>query len=194
MKKYFIFLLSFILVFSGCNPVDNTDNVDDSAESESEESTENEVKVANPASVHCEKEGGTLEIVDTDEGQVGMCTLPDGTECEEWAYFRGECPVDEDAVENIVGFRIEEKHQKCVRDEDCRIFITDCGQCDYPGKPVHQKYVDMYESIYESRCASYKGDICDMEVQDYELSCKDRICVVEIKEPEVDGRVGGGPA
>ena len=48
--------------------------------------------IANPASVNCIDKGGTLEIVDTPEGQQGICTLKDGTKCEEWAYMRGECP------------------------------------------------------------------------------------------------------
>jgi putative hemolysin len=48
-------------------------------------------KIANPASVYCTEQGGTLKIVDTPDGQVGICTLKDGTECEEWAYFRKEC-------------------------------------------------------------------------------------------------------
>lgn len=50
------------------------------------------VGLANPASVNCETKGGTLRIKDTPKGQVGICTLADGvTECEEWAYYRGEC-------------------------------------------------------------------------------------------------------
>ncbi len=49
-------------------------------------------KLANPASVYCEEQGGTLEIrTDADGGQVGYCLFDDGTECEEWAYYRGEC-------------------------------------------------------------------------------------------------------
>ena len=48
--------------------------------------------MASPASVFCVENGGTLEIVEGDKGQRGMCTLSDGTVCEEWAYFRGECP------------------------------------------------------------------------------------------------------
>ena len=48
-------------------------------------------QIANPASVNCIEKGGKLSIVDKPEGQVGMCTLSDGTVCEEWAYFRGEC-------------------------------------------------------------------------------------------------------
>lgn len=49
-------------------------------------------QLPNPASVYCEEQGGTLEIVDSPEGQYGICVLPDGTRCEEWAFYRGECP------------------------------------------------------------------------------------------------------
>lgn len=42
----------------------------------------------NPASVYCEEQGGTLEIVDEAAGQVGYCNLPDGTRIEEWEYYR----------------------------------------------------------------------------------------------------------
>lgn len=50
------------------------------------------VGLANPASVHCEEQGGTLEIrSDADGGQYGVCIFSDGSECEEWAYFNGEC-------------------------------------------------------------------------------------------------------
>jgi putative hemolysin len=45
----------------------------------------------NPASVYCEQQGGTLEIRDSANGQYGVCHFPDGSQCEEWAYFRGEC-------------------------------------------------------------------------------------------------------
>ena len=48
-------------------------------------------QIANPASVNCIENGGKLSIVNKPEGQIGMCTFSDGTVCEEWAYFRGEC-------------------------------------------------------------------------------------------------------
>jgi len=48
-------------------------------------------QIANPASINCLEKGGNLSIVSKPEGQVGMCTFSDGTVCEEWAYFRGEC-------------------------------------------------------------------------------------------------------
>jgi putative hemolysin len=48
-------------------------------------------QLPNPASVYCQQQGGMLDIVDTPQGMRGMCTLPSGQRCEEWAYFRGEC-------------------------------------------------------------------------------------------------------
>ncbi|WP_321876744.1 putative hemolysin [Paraburkholderia bannensis] len=47
--------------------------------------------LANPASVNCIHNGGTLQIVQTAEGQMGLCKLPNGHQCEEWALLRGEC-------------------------------------------------------------------------------------------------------
>jgi len=52
---------------------------------------ENESQLPNPASVYCEEQGGTLDIRDEAGGQVGYCVFDDGSECEEWAFMRGEC-------------------------------------------------------------------------------------------------------
>ncbi len=49
-------------------------------------------QLANPASVNCVQKGGKLEIVETPEGQQGICVLPDGTRCDEWAFLREQCP------------------------------------------------------------------------------------------------------
>lgn len=45
----------------------------------------------NPASVYCEEHGGRLELRASADGTAGVCLFPDGSECDEWAYFRGEC-------------------------------------------------------------------------------------------------------
>jgi putative hemolysin len=47
--------------------------------------------LANPASVYCEEQGYTLEARTDENGTYGVCIFPDGSECEEWAFFRGEC-------------------------------------------------------------------------------------------------------
>jgi hypothetical protein len=49
---------------------------------------------ANPASVNCAQQGGTLAIETRgDDGQYGVCYFEDNRQCEEWALFRGDCPV-----------------------------------------------------------------------------------------------------
>lgn len=50
------------------------------------------VGLANPASVYCTDHAGTLEIRKDDAGnESGFCKFENGSECEEWAYYRGEC-------------------------------------------------------------------------------------------------------
>jgi len=72
--------------------------------------TETKVGLPNPASVHCEEVGGTLDIrTDASGGQVGYCVFPDKTECEEWALLRNECtdttPVTKTENTNADKFR-----------------------------------------------------------------------------------------
>jgi putative hemolysin len=46
----------------------------------------------NPASVSCEELGYRIEIRTASDGsQTGYCVFPDGSECDEWMYYRGEC-------------------------------------------------------------------------------------------------------
>jgi len=68
-------------------------------------SATNTAQMANPASVYCLNKGGTLKIVTAEDGsQSGICTLKDGTICDEWAFLRGEC------FEGLYS---------CTRDSDC---------------------------------------------------------------------------
>ncbi len=50
------------------------------------------VGMPNPASAYCQQQGGKTEIrKDAQGGEVGYCVFPDKSECEEWAFQRGEC-------------------------------------------------------------------------------------------------------
>jgi putative hemolysin len=76
MKRAIAFALAAVLIISGCSSSD--ENGDQS-------------ELANPASVYCEQQGGTVDIrTDESGGQIGYCVFADGTEVEEWAYYRGE--------------------------------------------------------------------------------------------------------
>ena len=53
-----------------------------------------QAQLANPASQNCVARGGTLQMERRpDGGQYGVCVFADNRQCEEWAMFRGECPV-----------------------------------------------------------------------------------------------------
>ncbi len=62
----------------------------------------------NPASVYCEQNGGKLVMrQDATGGTAGICVFGDGSECDEWAYFRGECkPGDNRAAVQTTAFPV----------------------------------------------------------------------------------------
>lgn len=75
MKRGVAIALAVVLSISGCGSDDDNE----------------EAEIPNPASVYCEEQGGTVDIrTDADGGQIGYCVFADGTEVEEWAYFRDE--------------------------------------------------------------------------------------------------------
>ncbi len=51
--------------------------------------------LANPAAVYCQEMDYKLETRTKNDGsQHTVCIFPDGKECNQWAFFRGECGVD----------------------------------------------------------------------------------------------------
>ena len=79
-------LVAWVVVLPGCN------NNPSSEEVLNEEVVNEEV--VNEAREYCIDNGWTHEIVTSDTAVYGECTLPDGTVCEEWEYFNGECPAN----------------------------------------------------------------------------------------------------
>lgn len=77
-KLLFVLVTCTSLVLSACSP-------------KSGEPT-SQADMPNPASVFCEENGGILELRSDASGAVqGVCVFPDGSECDEWAYFHAEC-------------------------------------------------------------------------------------------------------
>ncbi len=57
--------------------------------------TPNSANIANPAAAYCSQQGNQPEILTAADGsQNGACRFPNGNECDEWAYYRGECSPD----------------------------------------------------------------------------------------------------
>lgn len=144
MKKFIIFLIPFLFL-AGCGKSD----INPITEPEP-------MGMANPASVYCEENGGVLEMREEEAGQYGVCVFPNGSECEEWAFYRGECePSIDDAIQNqqiIGGDRDEhdclisagyswcEVTQKCQRlwEEPC---IEDS---DFDVSDIEQAFLNKY--------------------------------------------------
>ncbi len=84
IKTLLIGLLLSLFIISGCvaktpSPAPKTGQSDT-------------VEMANPAAGYCVEKGGKDEIRTAADGsQSGACVFPDGSECDEWAFFRGEC-------------------------------------------------------------------------------------------------------
>lgn len=71
--------------------------------------TQKKSSLSNPASSFCIEKGGKLQIQVSPAGETGICTLPDGTVCDEWKFYRGEC-----------GPKVEE----CATDADCTVPVS----------------------------------------------------------------------
>ena len=75
MKRVVAVVLAVVLSISGCGGDEDDEDPG----------------IANPASVYCEEQGGTVDIrTDASGDQLGYCVFADGEEVEEWAFFRGE--------------------------------------------------------------------------------------------------------
>ena len=78
------------------------------------------VGMANPASVFCKEKGGQLKIEqDATGGEFGTCVFTDGSQCEEWAFYRGECTPGK---------------QPAASAAETAIQLPDGSQCLFAGK------------------------------------------------------------
>ena len=96
MKKTLLVaaLFGLLLIIAACAKYGEIKIVNQT-ETQTSAETANQTGLANPASVFCEEHGGRLKMITNDAGVQGICVLADGTECDEWQYYRGECPAAE---------------------------------------------------------------------------------------------------
>ncbi len=77
----------FGVLAAGCSAT-----VEQNAPTPSATADPNSSGIANPAAVFCIEQGYRQETrTDAQGNQYGVCIFPDGSECDEWAYYRGEC-------------------------------------------------------------------------------------------------------
>ncbi len=88
------FAVAMIALATGCGDDDPAEPAADSTTTSTTSTTsttvaDSPVGLANPASTYCVEHGGTSEIRTAPDGsQSGICRLADGTEVDEWEYYR----------------------------------------------------------------------------------------------------------
>ena len=94
IKNITIAIALGLFVLSACSPQTPQPRTPTAA------ATLDTITIANPASAYCQEQGGKLEIRTAQDGsQYSICMFKDDSECEEWAYYRGECkPGDMDVA------------------------------------------------------------------------------------------------
>jgi putative hemolysin len=118
MKKFLFLSLALVIVLTGCNSGQTADNSQTPAESPAPQLSEEKpvivlTSVANPASTNCVEKGGVLKIVEKKDGsQYGVCYFEGNRQCEEWALFRGDCPM---GGVKIIGYDNEEQTYCAIR-------------------------------------------------------------------------------
>jgi hypothetical protein len=124
-------------------------------------------QLPNPASVNCVQMNGSLRIVETESGQVGICTLPSGEDCEEWAFYRGDCPklkvgndTDEHGCIGSAGYAWCLGLQQCIRPWEtiCPVSTTPTDQS--AGLPPSTNCVDSIWCAAKNKCIIPSKESC----------------------------------
>ncbi len=80
-------------------------------------------QLANPASTYCVEQGGESDIRTMADGsQKGFCLFDDGSECEEWAFFQGECEASTVFCHDLCGDGVCE--ETACEEDDCPCLET----------------------------------------------------------------------
>jgi putative hemolysin len=127
-----ILLILFCFLLVGCSSV--ASQAADGIEPKAPIAQPTISPLPNPASAFCVQQGYKVEIRAAPDGsQTGYCLFPDGSECDEWAYFRGKCsPANQSsAMHNPASAYCEKQgYQVEIRtDEDG----NQSGFCLFPG-------------------------------------------------------------
>jgi putative hemolysin len=89
------------------------------------------------AAEFCKEQEGLIEFRMTDHDNIRVCVLLDGSECEEWAYFRNACAAGETRDEwgpdsnvhryhnRVTGFVFEYPAQWTLDEEPHRVILSE---------------------------------------------------------------------
>ncbi len=138
-------MLSCMIALTWCSLIPQTDNWQD--------------ETPNPASVFCEENGGTLEIVPDEWWSRWKCNFDDGSFCEERSYYHGECsPGRWDGntveIEDIQELQNDENLSQETKDEISELVEEiqerDSQEIDAAVDDTLKKYESTWSDLQES--------------------------------------------
>ena len=173
MKKKWIVFILILTFFISCSGISAKEiNKSDS-----------KTGIANPASVNCINKGGTLSIQKrSDGGEYGICIFEDNRQCEEWALFRGECPVGGKKVTGIPAEKPPLAPGKSIGNLHMHTTCSD-GKNSY--EEMVQKALSLKFSFIAITDHSYGGSaLCEDVIR----QCRDERRLLCIPSMEVTGK------
>jgi putative hemolysin len=111
------------------------------------------VGLANPASVNCVDNSGTLKIETLPNGgQYGVCYFEENHQCEEWSLMRGDCPV---GGRKVTGYITEAGRYCAITGGEYMVTVagdqeTEKGNCQLPSGEICEA-----EEYYLGACPFY---------------------------------------
>jgi len=84
-----LFAILMMIGLALCCGFVDTSNYGSNVLEPANQSNEMKIGMANPSSVYCKESGYQYKIIP--ETQIGICTFPDGSQCDAWDFFEGKC-------------------------------------------------------------------------------------------------------
>lgn len=129
-------------------------------------------QIANPASTNCIEKGGKLEMRTRENlGEYGVCYFEDNRQCEEWAMFRGECPV---GGVKVTGYNSDAAAFCAITGGEYQILTgkLDGGQEQGKCKLKNGKECDVWE-YYKGNCDQNSAKASEEKIAAAIYKCKD---------------------
>ncbi|RLI92787.1 MAG: hypothetical protein DRO89_01425, partial [Candidatus Altiarchaeales archaeon] len=90
LRRSVIFFLAFLAIISLCGVVVSPSN-EYLLGNVKEINRTPEIGLPNPAAVYCREMGYIWKKIKTEEGEEGICVLPDDSSCNAWDFYKGKC-------------------------------------------------------------------------------------------------------
>ena len=139
--------------------------------------------LGNPADMFCEENGGTVEIKTDprpENGQYSVCILSNSTECDAWAYYRGDC-------DSCITYCLKQPHVTCVGNWDITGEYPNCN-CKFVCATTDKEFCNSNSDCVPAQCChpnncinkNYKticNLLCTQECRPNTMDCGQGKCV-----------------